>query len=720
MTMKRRLTLVLFIFLAGCASAPHDETGKLSGGRATAPLAEAHGGFASALSVSQASAPAAPIIETPTQSSLNGRFPLLSGTGAPGATVQVMESNQINRVVVSTVVGANGRWAASSALELAPGSFSMAGRQVLDGKTSGWGLTRVFTVVDAPTAPVIENPLQGSLNGRYPLISGTGIPGATVQVMQSSHVNNVLVSVPVDAQGQWTGRSALELSPGPFSMAGRQVLDGKTSHWGLTRAFTVVADQPVFKVVEAPAGELNVSTLGANATVQVRYPTLAARDTVGVRLTGVALRDAPIQTVSTIGVLTFNLPKAWIAENLNRTVTLTYTYKVGGAGSLITSSPLSIRVVGTAQGQAVFKVVEAPAGQLNADTLGANATVQVSYPTLAARDTVGVRLAGVTLRDAPIQTVSTVGVLSFSLPKVWITENINRSVNLTFTYKVGGAGSLITSSPLEIRIVGSTAPTDGQRVANELNAQYSNTSSSCTGNKAAFFCNGVLIRVVDASPAFRAWNPSPAAVTLGGVSFSYMRSGLGMSRLQEGRNHGIILKPAQAFTENGGYPLQVLCSFAYDAGSGKRYMNGCGDSPQFPQTSRPCAAQGIATVAAWRAHLQAYPPTNENRYLHQCGFGTDQPSFALSLSARDNPGAEHIRWRQNEIVIKTWPQNTATLPIKAFFYLDDSNGNAGLEQAKFIQRDFYKMTGRSIPVIRVAPNMPAASLFSYRVADQGI
>ncbi|MGF6220236.1 hypothetical protein [Pseudomonas sp. YL-218 TE3947] len=477
--------------------------------------------------------------------------------------------------------------------------------------------------------------------------------------------------------------------------------------------------QAVFKVVEAPSGELNADTLGANATVQVSYPSLAIRDTVGVRLTGVALRDAPIQTVSTVGVLTFNLPKAWITENLNRTVTLTYTYKVGGAGNLITSSPLSIRVTG-AQGQAVFKVVEAPSGELNADTLGANATVQVNYPTLAIRDTVGVRLTGVALRDAPIQTVSTVGVLTFNLPKAWITENLNRSVNLTYTYKVSGAGSLITSSPLVVRIVGATAPTDGQRVANELNAQYSNTSNTCPGNKAAYECNGVLIRVVDASPAFRAWNPSPGAVRLGGVSFSYMRSDLGMSRLQEGRNHGLILKPAQAFTENGGYPLQVLCSFAYDAGTSNRYSSGCGDSSQFPQTSRPCAAQGIVTVAAWRTHMQAYPPTNESRYLHQCGFGTDQSSFALSLSARDNPMAEHIRWRQNEIVIKTWPQNTGTLPIKAFFYLDGSNGNAGLEQAKFIQRDFYKMTGRSIPVIRVAPNMPAASLFSYRAADQGI
>lgn len=482
---------------------------------------------------------------------------------------------------------------------------------------------------------------------------------------------------------------------------------------------TFAAQPSIFKVVEAQVGELNADTLGTEANVQVSYPSLAPKDTVGVRLTGVALRDAPIQIVSTVSTLTFKLPKAWVTENKGRTVNLTYTYKVGGAGNLITSSPLSIRVVG-AQGQNVFKVVEAPAGELNADTLGAEATVQVSYPNLAPRDTVGVRLAGVALRDVPIQTVSAVSILTFKLPKAWVAENKGRTVSLTYTYKVGGVGNLITSAPLPIRVTGTAVPTDGQRVADALNKQYTNTSNTCPGNQAAYFCNGVLIRVVDATPAFHAWNPSPGAVTLGGVSFSYIRADLGMSRLQEGRNHGLILKPAQAFTENNGYPLQLLCSFAYDAGTAKRYMNGCGDSVHYPQTSRPCAAQNITTVAAWRTHFQAYPATNENRYIHQCGFGADERGFALSLAARDNPNAEHVRWRQNEVVIKTWPQNTATLPIMAVFYLDASNGNAGLEQARFIQRDFYKTTGRSLPVIRLAPNMAAGSLFSYRPSDQGI
>ena len=477
--------------------------------------------------------------------------------------------------------------------------------------------------------------------------------------------------------------------------------------------------QSVFKVVEAPTGELNVDTLGTEANVQVSYPSLAAKDTVGVRLTGVALRDAPIQTVSTAGTLTFKLPKAWLTENKGRTVNLTYTYKVGGVGNLITSSPLSVRVTG-AQGQSVFKVVEAPTGELNADTLGIEANVQVSYPSLAPKDTVGMRLTGVALRDAPIQTVSTTGTLTFKLPKAWITENKGRTVNLTYTYKVGGVGNLITSSPLPIKVTGVAAPGDGPRVANELNVQYSTTSNTCPSNSSlgAWYCAGVLIRTVDDSTAFHAWNPSPGAEKLGGVSFSYMKTGIGMNQLQGSRTQGFVLETGQNFTVNGGYPLQVLCSYPYDGGTLIRSTAGCGPASNFPSNSGPCAAQGLTTLTAWRAHFRQYPASSTNRYHHQCSFGVDRAEFELSLLSRENPAGELAAWRQNEVMIKTWPQNISNLPIKAFIYFNTASRAVGVEGAKNIQRDFLKTTGRRIPVIKVSPH--AANIFSYSDADQGI
>ncbi|TBN33753.1 carboxypeptidase regulatory-like domain-containing protein [Pseudomonas sp. BGI-2] len=612
--MNHMLSFLLFIALAGCGSSPRDGVAKPGDGVSALAIAQVDGALSSGLSASQSSTPDAPLIATPVDHSLSGLYPLLSGTGIPGATVQIVQTHYANRVLVRTTVDANGRWAARSALELAPGPYSIGGRQTLDGKTSDWGLNRAFTVVETPDAPVIENPPKGSESGRYPLLSGKGIPGATVQVVKTHYANITLVRTTADARGHWEAHSALELPFGAYSIGARQTLNAKTSVWGDNVAFTVVAStgSSIFKVLEAPTGELNADTLGAEASVQVSYPRMGLGDTVGIRLTGVALRDAPIQTVRAAGILTFYLPKAWIAENLNRTVTLTYTYKAGGVGSLITSAPLSIKVVG------------------------------------------------------------------------------------------------------------STVPNDGVRVASELNAQYSNTSNTCPGNKAAYECSGVLIRTVDDSPAFRAWNPSPYAVKSGGVSFSYMKVGIGMNRLQGSRTQGFVLEPGQFFTANGGYPLQVLCSFPYDGNTLNRSAAGCGASADFPGNSGPCSAQGINTLAAWRAHFQQHPASSTNRYTHQCGFAPDQASFALSLIARENPAGELTAWQQNEVVIKIWPQDTSNLPIKAFIYFSSASRAVGVEGAKNIQRDFLKMTGRRVPVIRVTPNATTGGVFSYFAADQGI
>jgi hypothetical protein len=259
----------------------------------------------------------------------------------------------------------------------------------------------------------------------------------------------------------------------------------------------------------------------------------------------------------------------------------------------------------------------------------------------------------------------------------------------------------------------------GQQTAYELNQLYSATTTTCPGNKAAFDCSGVLIRTVDDSTAFHAWNPSPSAVSLGGVSFSYMKIGIGMNNLQGSRTQGVILEPGQSFTANGGYPLQVLCAFPYDGESLRRNSSGCGGSSDFPQSSGPCAAQNLKTLAAWRTHFQQYKNAPD-RYRHQCGFGADQAGFALSLAARENPDAENQAWRQNEIVIKTWPQNTSNLPIKAFFYFSSASRAVGVEGAKNIQRDFLKTTGRRLPVVRITPNVTTGNIFSYFPEDQGI
>ncbi|MCI8211726.1 hypothetical protein AUC61_19525 [Pseudomonas sp. S25] len=259
---------------------------------------------------------------------------------------------------------------------------------------------------------------------------------------------------------------------------------------------------------------------------------------------------------------------------------------------------------------------------------------------------------------------------------------------------------------------------DGWEVADRLNARYNDTAYDCEG-KAAFYCKGVMARLTGYGPDYHSWNPNPAGST--DVSFSYLRKDLKfMHAIFSGLiEQGYIFKQANYFGQNGIYPLQVLCSFPYDAVSASRYGEGCGPSHLFPVDSRPCDEQGITTLAAWRTHFNLYPPVNYNRYSHQCGFKADQPGFALSLMARENPQAEWSLLAHNEILIDRWPQNIPTqLPIEAFFYIYDQAKAVGLEGAKFIQRDYFSQSRITAPVISVAFKTGGDNIFSYHPSDQ--
>ncbi|WP_025110902.1 carboxypeptidase regulatory-like domain-containing protein [Pseudomonas sp. H1h] len=554
-------------------------------------------GFITAPGAVYALTVAIPVIQTPINDSSVYRLPWLTGTGVPGATVEVAKSQTASPVLATVLVDPSGRWAVRSRVELPLGKYSIVSRQTLNGVTSAWGLNIALNVTDIPPPPVIETPTQGSNSYRRPRIAGSGIPGATVQVVRSHYASPVLGSALVDSNGHWQVYSAVELAVGPYSFVGRQSVNGKWSDWGVNIQITSV------DTLDPP----QISTPVANSLSE-RQPLLS-----GMGVPGATVRIVRSMTASPVLAST----------------------KVNEKGRWEVRSAIALPI--------------GPYSIVSQQTLNGN------------------------------------------------TSEWGTNIPITVT---DGNNS-------------------GQQMADELNRLYSATTTTCPGNKAAYDCSGLLVRTVDDSTAFHAWNPSPSAIGLGGVSFSYMRVGIGMDSLQGSRTQGLILEPGQSFTANGGYPLQVLCAFPYDGESLRRSANGCGASGDFPQNSGPCAAQNLKTLAAWRTHFQQYKNAPE-RYRHQCSFAPDQAGFALSLAARDNPGAENQAWRQNEIVIKTWPQNTSNLPIKAFFYFSNATRAVGVEGAKNIQRDFLKATGRRIPVMRITPSPTARDIVSYSQADQGI
>lgn len=269
-------------------------------------------------------------------------------------------------------------------------------------------------------------------------------------------------------------------------------------------------------------------------------------------------------------------------------------------------------------------------------------------------------------------------------------------------------------------------PVGGEALATALNVRYDDTANACEGGTPAYDCDGVILRIVDYSPAFHAWNPSPGSVTRGSVAFSYLRRDLGITRLAwEGTEAGLIFKALGAARQDQDYPMNLLCSFPSDAGSFYRADNGCGATPAYPQASRYCSAQGITTVAQWVTHYHAVAGHPDGGYSarseHQCAFAANTQAFALSLEVRQHFQQPVERTRHNEILLRTWPQDIGEqLPVEAFFYHYTGTGDQGLAAAQGIQRDYYEVTGRAVPIMRLNLGAPGDSPFTYLPGDQAI
>ncbi len=258
----------------------------------------------------------------------------------------------------------------------------------------------------------------------------------------------------------------------------------------------------------------------------------------------------------------------------------------------------------------------------------------------------------------------------------------------------------------------------GQQVAANLTAQYKNSTAECRENSApAFHCSGIMLRGTDHSSSYFAWNPSPASVTSGGVSFSYLRADSKYDNLAYSYYNGFIIYPGQERPE-GKRNLDILCSFPIDAATNNRSDAGCG-MYQGQSQSKQCQLQGITDADGWYAHYVQY----NRSHTSQCGFGlTDDytnvtDAFYQTILSMAKMGSESFK-TQNELRIATWPQDIPDeLPVQAFFYLNST----GLTSAQADQKDFYNQTnGMFVPVIKL--NLPATqsadATFTYEPSAQ--
>ncbi|MDI3273058.1 hypothetical protein [Pseudomonas sp. AL03] len=261
----------------------------------------------------------------------------------------------------------------------------------------------------------------------------------------------------------------------------------------------------------------------------------------------------------------------------------------------------------------------------------------------------------------------------------------------------------------------------GQLVAERLNGRYNNVSDNC-GGKPAYYCSGVLVRTTGAKPAYHAWDPSPTAITKQGVPFSYLRKDLGITILAWGDLHGFIFKDFATAERLETYAINLLCSFPSDAASWQRVgTGGCGPHKTYPNNSRSCAEEGVVSIATWTTHYRAVSGSSyySARNEHQCGFTSSVEQFALSLKARGGFEIPSARLHHNEVILSLWPQSIPKqLPLYAFFYLQNQGDGAGVGGAKYMQQDYFNITGDLLPVIRVDLAPGAPEVFSYHENDQ--
>ncbi|NYG57905.1 hypothetical protein BJ980_000828 [Nocardioides daedukensis] len=195
-------------------------------------------------------APAAPAITAPADgSSISDPTPVITGTGEPGADVEVT----LDGSVLGTVqVGPDGSWSIPVGTALTEGAHTVIAVQTDEAGNESAPAEADFTLdTTAPAAPVITAPADGSvISDTTPTVTGTGEPGAEVEVK----VDGISVgTAPVGVDGSWSLPLTEPLSDGSHNITAEQTDEaGNTSDPAMVTV-TVDATAPAAPVIVAPA-----------------------------------------------------------------------------------------------------------------------------------------------------------------------------------------------------------------------------------------------------------------------------------------------------------------------------------------------------------------------------------------------------------------------------------------------------------------------------------
>jgi hypothetical protein len=210
-------------------------------------------------------APAAPVITSPADGSVTSDdTPPISGTGEPGATVEVTVVDAGGTsTTYETVVDGNGNWTVVPTTPLADGDATITATQTDAAGNTSPASDPVTVTIDttAPDAPVITSPADGSkTTDTTPVVGGTGEPGATVTV---SVDGEVVGDATVGSDGTWTLPLTDPLSGGDHTVTATQTDPAGNTSDPASNTFTVDAGVAP-PVITSPA---DGATVGQSPTV---------------------------------------------------------------------------------------------------------------------------------------------------------------------------------------------------------------------------------------------------------------------------------------------------------------------------------------------------------------------------------------------------------------------------------------------------------------------
>lgn len=191
--------------------------------------------------------------------------PVISGTGEPGASIELLFAG-VNERSYTTSVSPAGTWRVTPTVSLQRGLVEGQVTQTFEGELAQVGFSFTYGEV-APVAPVVLlTPGIGStVTEARPTFSGTGENGATIEVVEGDSV----IARGIVADGQWTLRPNVDLASGVHEGRVVQSIAG-AAHTSAPFSFTrQLPDETKQLVVERPAqgGEYVVEDNGTATPV---------------------------------------------------------------------------------------------------------------------------------------------------------------------------------------------------------------------------------------------------------------------------------------------------------------------------------------------------------------------------------------------------------------------------------------------------------------------